>query len=62
IRALAKTGGFGAKVTGIADGTDLDTTERDTGCGQVTRQVRLEDQRGRCTRSTSRSLAGTCSS
>jgi len=47
IRALAKTGGFGAKVTGIADGTDLDTTERDTGCGQVTRQVRLEDQRGR---------------
>jgi hypothetical protein len=47
IRALAKAGAFGAKVTGIADGTDLGTTERYTGCGQVTRQVRLEDKRGR---------------
>lgn len=47
IRALAKAGVFSAKVTGIADGTDLETTERYTGCGQVTRQVRLEDKRGR---------------
>ena len=47
IRALAKAGIFGAKVTGIADGTDLETTERSTGCGQVTRQVRIEDKRGR---------------
>jgi Transposase DDE domain len=47
IRALAKAGVFGAEVTGIADGTDLETTERYTGCGQVTRQVRLEDKRGR---------------
>jgi Transposase DDE domain len=47
IRALAKAGVFGAKVTGIADGTDLETTEHYTGCGQVTRQVRLEDKRGR---------------
>jgi hypothetical protein len=47
IRALAKAGVFGAKVTGIADGSDLETTERYTGCGQVTRQVRLEDKRGR---------------
>jgi hypothetical protein len=47
IRALAKAGVFGVKVTGIADGTDLDTTERDTGCGQVTRKVRLEDTHGR---------------
>jgi hypothetical protein len=47
IRALAKAGVFGAKVTGIADGTDLETTERYTGCGQVTRQVRVEDKRGR---------------
>jgi hypothetical protein len=47
IRALAKAGVFGAKVTGIADGTDLETTERYTGCGQVTRKVRLEDTRGR---------------
>ena len=47
IRALAKAGIFGAKVTGIADGPDLETTERSTGCGQVTRQVRIEDKRGR---------------
>jgi hypothetical protein len=47
IRALAKAGVFGAKVTGIADGTDLETTECYTGCGQVTRQVRLEDTHGR---------------
>src|SRR5262245_59085207 len=33
IRALAKAGVFGGKVTGIADGTDLETTERYTGCG-----------------------------
>jgi hypothetical protein len=46
IRALAKAGVFGAKVTGIADGTDLETTEHYTGCGQVTRTVRLEDTRG----------------
>jgi hypothetical protein len=46
IRALAMAGVFGAKVTGISDGTDLATTERYTGCGQVTRTVRLEDTRG----------------
>jgi hypothetical protein len=46
IRALAKAGVFGAKVTGIADGTDLETTERYMGCGQVTRKVRLEDTHG----------------
>jgi Transposase DDE domain len=46
IRALAKAGVFGAKVTGIMDGTDLETTERYTGCGQVTRAVRIEDTRG----------------
>ena len=46
IRALAKAGVFGPKVTGIADGTDLETTERYTGCGQVTRKVRIEDKRG----------------
>ena len=33
IRALAKAGGFGAKVTGMADGTDLEMTERYTGGG-----------------------------
>jgi hypothetical protein len=47
MRALAKAGGFGAKVTGIADGTDLETTDRYAGCGQVTRTVRLEDTQGR---------------
>jgi Transposase DDE domain len=46
IRALAKAGVFGPKVTGIADGTDLETTERYRGCGQVTRKVRIEDKRG----------------
>jgi hypothetical protein len=46
IQALAKAGVFGAKVTGIADGTDLETTERYTGCGRVTRKVRMEDKRG----------------
>ena len=47
IRALAAAGVFGATITGIADGTDLETTERYTGCGQVTRTVRLEDTRGK---------------
>ena len=47
IRALAKAGVFGAKVSGIADGTDLETTAHDTGRGQVTRTVRSEDTRGR---------------
>jgi hypothetical protein len=47
IRAFAKAGVFGKQVTGIADGTDLETTERYTGCGQVTRQVRIEDKRGK---------------
>src|ERR1700752_3929655 len=47
MRALATAGVFGGKVTGIADGTDLETTERYTGCGQVTRKVRIEDQRGK---------------
>jgi Transposase DDE domain len=47
IRALAKAGVFGAKVSGIADGTDLETTAHYTGRGQVTRMVRSEDTRGR---------------
>jgi hypothetical protein len=47
IRALAQAGIFGAQVTGIVDGTDLETTERYTGCGQVTRPVRIEAKRGR---------------
>jgi hypothetical protein len=47
IRALAHAGVFGAKVTGIADGTDLETTECYRDCGQVTRKVRIEDTQGR---------------
>jgi Transposase DDE domain len=47
IRALAKAGVFGKRVTGIADGTDLETTERYQGCGQATRKRRIEDKWGR---------------
>jgi hypothetical protein len=47
IRALAKAGVFGAKVTGIPDGTDLETTKDYTRCGQVTRRRRIEDKQGR---------------
>jgi hypothetical protein len=46
IRALAKAGVFSTQVTSMADGTALETTERDTGCGQVTRQVRFEETWG----------------
>lgn len=47
IRALAKAGVFGKRVTGIAEGTDLETTERYEGCGQVTRLRHLEDKQGK---------------
>jgi hypothetical protein len=47
IRALAQAGVFGAKVAGIVDGTDLETTARYTGCGQLTRTVCIEDKQGR---------------
>jgi hypothetical protein len=47
IRAVARAGGFGEKVTGMADGPDLETTARDQGGGQVTRKGRLEDTQGR---------------
>jgi hypothetical protein len=47
IRALAKAGVFSKQVTGMADGTALETTERYTGWGQVTRKVRLEDTWGK---------------
>jgi Transposase DDE domain len=46
IRALAKAGILGAKVTGIIDATDLETTARYEGCGQVTRQRKVSDKRG----------------
>jgi hypothetical protein len=47
IRAVAKAGVFGKRVTGIADGTDLETTERYAGCGQATRKRRIEDKWGK---------------
>jgi hypothetical protein len=47
IRALAKAGGFDQRVTGIADGTDLETTARYQGGGQATRQRRIEAKWGR---------------
>lgn len=46
IRALARAGVFEAKVAGIVDATDLETTRRYAGCGQVTRRVKVEDKRG----------------
>jgi hypothetical protein len=46
LRALAHAGVVGAQVTGRADGTALETTDRDRDGGQVTRQVRIEDTRG----------------
>ena len=46
IRALAHAGVFGATVTGMADGPDLETTDRDRDGGQVTRKIRLEDKPG----------------
>jgi Transposase DDE domain len=46
IGALAQAEVFGKQITGIADGTDLETTARYRGCGQATRQVRVEDKHG----------------
>src|SRR5215813_3869696 len=47
IRALAKAGIFRAKVTGIVDATDLETTAQYEGCGQATRTRRVTDKRGK---------------
>lgn len=44
MRAVAQAGVFGKQVTGIADGTDLETTEHYRGCGQATRKVRIADK------------------
>jgi hypothetical protein len=46
LRAVATAGVFETTITGIADGTALDTTARDTGCGEVPRKGRLEETRG----------------
>jgi hypothetical protein len=46
MRALAQAGVFGAKVTGIVDATDLETTAAYEGCGQVTRKRKITDKHG----------------
>jgi hypothetical protein len=47
MRALAAAGVLGANVTGVVDGTELDTTDRDPGCGEGTRTVHREETRGK---------------
>jgi hypothetical protein len=47
IQALAQAGVFAAKLTGIVDATDLETTAHYEGCGQVTRRRRITDKRGK---------------
>jgi hypothetical protein len=46
ICALAKAGVLAAKVTGIVDATDLETTAQYEGCGQATRKRKMTDKRG----------------
>jgi hypothetical protein len=47
IRAVAKAGVVGQRVTGMAAGADLETTERYAGGGQATRKRRIEDKWGK---------------
>jgi hypothetical protein len=47
VRALAQAGVFAAKVAGIVDATDLETTPHSEGCGQVTRKRSITDKRGK---------------
>jgi Transposase DDE domain len=47
MRALAKAGIFGAKVTGIVDATDLETTAAYEGRGPATRKRKITDKQGR---------------
>jgi hypothetical protein len=46
LRGLAKAGVCAAKVTGIVDGTDVETPAHDEGWGPVTRQRKIPDTRG----------------
>jgi hypothetical protein len=47
IRGLAKAGVFQVKITGMVDGTDLETTAQYEGCGQVTRKRKMTDKQGK---------------
>ena len=41
-----RSGSLGRRLTVMMNGTNLETTERYSGCGQMTRPVRIEDTRG----------------
>lgn len=47
VQDLAKARVFAQQVTGILDGTDLETTARYEGCGQATRKRKITDKRGK---------------
>lgn len=47
IRSLAQARVVTAKVTGIVDATDLETTAQYEGCGQVTRKRKITDKPGK---------------
>jgi Transposase DDE domain len=47
IQDLAQAGVCARQVTGILDGTDLETTARYEGCGQATRKRKVTDKRGK---------------
>jgi len=47
VQDLAKAGVFARHVTGILDGTDVETTARYEGCGQATRPRKVTDKRGK---------------
>jgi Transposase DDE domain len=47
VQDLAQAKVFARQVTGIVDGTDLETTARYEGCGQATRKQKLMDKRGK---------------
>jgi hypothetical protein len=47
VQDLAQAKVFARQVTGIVDGTDLETTARYEGCGQATRKRKITDKRGK---------------
>jgi hypothetical protein len=47
VHDLAQAKVFAPQVTGIVDGTDLETTARYEGCGQATRKRKITDKRGK---------------
>jgi hypothetical protein len=47
VEDLAKAKVFARQVSGILDGTDLETTTRYAGCGEATRKRKITDKRGK---------------